>query len=69
MATSRKFPWSTTLPGEYFFIPTLDTDLCIMQGLRAAALLFGSTASIRATPAVYQGMLGVMFYRRAKASA
>ena len=60
---SREYPWGRTKPGESFFIPGLDTQQIIFEGLRAAGQAGLTVRSTKAAPCIYKGLLGVMFKR------
>jgi hypothetical protein len=60
---SREYPWGRTKPGESFFIPGLDTQQIIFEGLRAASYAGVSVKRTKAVPCIYKGLLGVMFKR------
>ena len=61
---SHKYPWKRTQRGEYFFVPSLDTQQTIFEGLRAAGQAGLIVRSTQAVPCIYKGLLGVMFRRR-----
>ena len=61
---SEKYPWHRTRAGESFFVPALDVNVTIREGMHAASLFYGSLAGIRVRPAIYNGLLGVMFKKR-----
>lgn len=50
--------------GESFFVPALDLQATMKEGMRAAEAYFGCVPKARAQPAVFKGMLGVMFKLR-----
>lgn len=62
MSQSVKFPWHRVERGQGFFIPALDVDACIKAGL-LAAIPFRFRDRARASVGIYEGRLGVMFYR------
>lgn len=57
----NKYPWHRTRAGESFFVPALDLQATMTEGMRAAKFCFGRVPRFQARPAVYKGMLGVMF--------
>ena len=60
--SSIQFPWTKLEKGQGFFIPCLDTELVRELGLKKAVLL--RILDARAKAGIYQGMTGVMFYRK-----
>lgn len=60
--SSIQFPWTKVEKGQGFFVPCLDTDAVRELGLKKATL--SRILDARATVGIYQGMTGVMFYRR-----
>lgn len=61
---SREYPWKRTKRGESFFVPSLNTQQTIFEGLRAAGQAGLTVSSTKATPCIYKGLLGVMFRQR-----
>lgn len=57
-----RFPWTEIEKGQGFFIPCLDSDMIREIGLKKATL--SRVLDARAKTGVYQGMTGVMFYRK-----
>lgn len=57
-----EYPWARVGRAGSFFIPCLDTEAVIKEGLRAALLLRLRDAP-RYKVGIYKGKLGVMFYR------
>ena len=60
----REYPWKRTQRKGSFFVPGLDTQQIIYEGLRAATYAGDSVKCARADPCIYKGLLGVMFKRR-----
>jgi hypothetical protein len=58
---SEKYPWHRTRAGESFFVPALDLQATMVEGLRVAKAFYGVVPKASAQPAVFNGMLGVMF--------
>lgn len=60
--SSIQFPWTKVEKGQGFFVPCLDTDAVRELGLKKATL--SRILDARAKTGIYQGMTGVMFYRK-----
>ena len=56
---TSKFPWHQHTAGESFFVPALDVGQTLVDGLRVGRHIHGKLAL--GEPAVYDGLLGVMF--------
>jgi hypothetical protein len=61
MQKKIRYPWKKTSVGSGFFVPTLDPEKTIEEGLRAAVRY-----RIRpiATYGIKDGLIGVWFFRR-----
>jgi hypothetical protein len=57
----ERFPWHRQRPGESFFVPTLDPDETMRQGLVIGRAHHGQRAMLRAKFGIVQGTLGVLF--------
>lgn len=55
------FPWHRCVPGESFFVPSLDPYRTMLTGLNQAGIQLGLRARVRCRPGVYKGHLGVLF--------
>lgn len=60
----QTFPWSELLPGQGFFIPTLDPVAVREAGLLAAVPLKWRYKEAQATIGICRGLIGVYFQRR-----
>lgn len=61
-----RFPWEKVEKGQGFFIPCLDSDTIREVGLKKATL--SRVLDARAKTGIYQGMTGVMFFRRPRSA-
>jgi hypothetical protein len=59
--THKLFPWDRLEKGDGFFVPALDTDEMTKAGLEAAVGM--RVLDARAFPGLYNGCIGVCFYR------
>ena len=57
----ERFPWHRQRRGEAFFVPTLDLDETMREGLVIGRLHHGINAKIKARYAIVDGLLGVLF--------
>lgn len=62
-----QFPWPDLLPGQGFFIPTLDPAKVREEGLLAAVPMKWRYNEIEATIGICRGLIGVYFRRRGSA--
>jgi hypothetical protein len=62
MDKNPNYPWHRLARGEGFFVPALDVERVIFEGMRAA-LPYRFRDAPKYKIGVYKGRLGVMFYR------
>lgn len=65
--SSIQFPWTKVEKGQGFFVPCLDTDAVRELGLKKAVPL--RIVDARAEVGILNGLTGVWFYRRPRASS
>ena len=57
----ESFPWQRCLPGESFFVPSLDPYRTMLRGRHEAAIQLGKYARVRCRIGIHKGCLGVLF--------
>lgn len=55
------FPWQRCLPGESFFVPSLDPYTTMLRGRHEAVLQLGKHARVRCRIGIHNQLLGVLF--------
>lgn len=69
MDADPRYPWHRLEDKEAFFVPALDVDLVMQEGMRAS---LPYTSDTRRAPnyaiGVFKGKLGVLFFREGLAS-
>ena len=60
--SSLRLPWEKLEKGQGFFVPCLDTQAMRELGLKQA--FFHRILDAHAIVGIFNGMLGVMFYRK-----
>jgi hypothetical protein len=56
------YPWHALERGQFFFVPTLDIERTVLEGL-VAALPYRYRDEPRYEIGIYKGKLGVKFFR------
>jgi hypothetical protein len=59
--SSERFPWHRCMPGESFFVPTLNPLPVIQEGLRVGHEYYSINRGLRALFVIHDGLLGVLF--------